>query len=212
MSLEEIKQVIDHELAKEFFPGRTQKEIITEKLSFYWDKDSVLGRELYEHDASKDALIYLWKSSDRRVRELLDQKTTSYSRAAGNIAELVQKYVRIFPHWEKIVKKDPEKYKKFKNEFQRFFGSHQTFIECFLLKVIEKVEGSLAVEDFINRFPDKNGFGFSEGFTVQIKDTEGEKPDLCIHFHEQEWNIPISILDEIIKERDELNQFVNNIK
>jgi len=211
MSLEDIQAMIDAELVAQggLNKGQLKKEIITDHLNFQWDTSTPLGAEVEEHYIQKkDALLFVWQSSDRRAHELHDLTSTTYSRAAGNIAELVLKYVKILPRWEQIVKNHPEKYKEFKNELQRFFGSHQSVTECFLMKVIEKTQGKEAVLKFFAHLPNKNGFDFSEGFTFSIESMQDGQPNLLIRFHDQTWNIQVSMIDEMIRERDELNQSI----
>ena len=212
LSLEEMQAIIDAELTlqKKMGEGRLKKEIITDHLNFQWDKETSLGAELYEHyEKTKDALVYVWQSSDERARELQDSESTTYSRAAGNIAELIAKHLRMLPNWEKIIAKSPGAYKAYKNELQRFFASHQCVTECFLLKVIEKINGPEAVRTFLEKLPNKNGFDFSEGYTICMEGTEKGEAILAVRFHDEQWSVPASMIREIIEERDELNRSIH---
>ncbi len=87
---------------------------------------------------------------------------------------------------------------------ERYFGSHAATVENFLMKVIEKTEGPEAVETFIAG-PKKNGFSFSEGYSVTIQDAQGE-PQISVTYGEKTWQITPEIIDEIIKEGNELGE------
>ncbi|OGH71086.1 MAG: hypothetical protein A3C90_00500 [Candidatus Magasanikbacteria bacterium RIFCSPHIGHO2_02_FULL_51_14] len=200
MSLEEIRA----EVAKHVKVGR--KDVMTERLNFNWDGTKEFHDRAYErYLKSKDALTFLVEDSDAVAKEFHDLISTTYSRSAAGVAELVQRYFAILPRWEKIAKKDPAKYQRFNNELQRFLGSHQTVTECFLMKVIEKTKGRDAVQQFIASLPDKNGFGLSEGFTIIIR-AEGNVSAAVVRFKNEEWTVTPEVLDEIIHDRDALHE------
>lgn len=200
MSLEAMRTVIDQQLKV----GR--KDAVSKNLDFTFEgnqtyRDTYMERYL----KSKDALVFAWKESDQLARRLKDETSSTYSRFAGNVAELVDKYVRILPRWQEIAAEHPEKYAASNFELQRFFGSHQGVIEPLVMKVIEKTQGAPAVEAFINTLPDKNGFGSSQGFSVDIAD-EGGSPHMTVRCNDQQWTVTPEVLSEIIGERDALNQ------
>jgi hypothetical protein len=202
MSLEDMRHVIDGELKV------GKKDIISDKLNFYLDGNQTYHDEYYRrYLETKDALLFIWQESDKLARELGDTKDDTYSRFAGKFAELVDKYVKILPRWQQIVSEKPEEYSQFNNEMQRFFGSHQTALECFLLKVIEKTEGSEAVREFINSLPDKNGFGFSEGFTVEIEEASGNI-NIFARFKDKQWQITPELILQIINDREEFEKSI----
>ena len=200
-SLEDIQRKISEQLTV------GKKNIVSENLNFNWDGSQEFHDVAYDHYLrTKDALVFILEESDALVRKIGDEKSTSYSRAAARIAELVEKYIEIFPQWEKITAKDPEKYAQHQNEMQRFMGSHQDALEPFLLKIIDMTNGRAAVEAFIDSLPDKNGFGFGEGFSVRIvRDAAGE-PLAHISFKGQEWTVDAKVIKNIIQDGRALDE------
>ena len=107
-SLEDIRAVVESELKKLKLGKKAKKEIMTEKLDFNWNGTSEFNQIGYRrYLETKDALKFLVDDSDQLVYDLKDKVSTSYSRAAGNIAELVQKYLNILPRWQKIIEENP---------------------------------------------------------------------------------------------------------
>jgi len=204
MNLEEIENYINKQSAV------GKKEARTKLLDFYTEQGSEYHKLYYDHYlVKKDALNFIWKESDDLVKDNKDLNSLSYSRQAGNIAEIIQKYIHIFPQWQKIIKESPEKYQKFDNEMQRFFGSHQDVLEPFLMKIIEKTQGAKSVEEFIKDLPDKNGFGYSEGFSADIVE-KNSNIVINLKFKNREWSIAPELLTQIIKERDILNKEIEH--
>ena len=191
-----------------------KKNIETSNLDFTSRESGEFHDALYEHylGPTKDALVFLREESDALMKKTGDLETTSYSRAAGNVAELVQKYLGVLPRWERLAAEKPEEYAKYDNELQRFFGSHQTAIEPFLMKAIEKSEGPDGVEKFLESLPNKNGFGFGEGFSAKISRGENGEPVVGVRYGNREWDLAPEIIDEIVRERDELNEEITKKK
>lgn len=199
MSLEDLRA----EVLRGLKVGK--KDVMIKSLNFDWDSNQEFHDIGYKRFLeTKDALIFLRGESDNLVRKNKDLLSDSYSRSAGNFAEFVHKYLHILPRWKRLVTEKSEEYGKYNNEMQRFFGTHQTVAEPFLMKVIEKTDGKEAVQKFINSLKSKNGFDLSEGYSVIIQDTP-DKPSVKVKFRDQEWQIDEKILREIVKERDELN-------
>ncbi len=184
-----------------------KKTIETDMLDFR-SGSGEFHNALYEHylGSSKDALVFLREKSDEVVKKAGDLESTSYSRAAGNIAELLKKYIGVFPRWEKLSKEKPEEYEQYKNELQRFFGSHQTVLEPFLMKVIEKTEGAEAVQKFLEVLPSKNGFGYGEGFSVKISRNNNDESLVVVTYNGMNWELKPELVDELVDERDALNR------
>lgn len=200
MSLEDIRALVGENIKV----GR--KDVVTKLLDFDVDSNEQFNAVATEHYGEKnDALNWLRTESDDLVRQLNDKDSSSYSRMAGNVAELVQKYAQIHPRWKKIVERDPQKYSQYDNELQRHLGSHLSVTESFLMKVIEKTEGSGAVDEFVSSLSNRSGFSYSEGYSVEISN-DGNELQLTVHFKDKEWKITPVIIEEIIKERDELDR------
>jgi len=153
------------------------------------------------YDETQDWIRFFVEDSDKLVVDLKDDQDYSYSRLAGNIAELILKYVKMYPVVERVLSKPAsQKDRPDTKEMQRFFASHQSVLESFLLKVIDKMEGREAARDFIEAMPDKNGFDFDEGFSVLINNDK----DVTIRYRDQEWLVPVRVLEEIVHDKDEL--------
>jgi hypothetical protein len=194
-SLEDIRELVGGNI-----PENHKKEIITDNLNFNWDgtpgfHDAAYGR----YNNQKDALVFLWKESDQLVKELHDMTSSSYSRSASKIAALVKKYIDVYGAWERIVEKDPAKYADFGQEMQRFLGSHQTVAESFLMKAIEKIDGEKGVQEFIDSLGDKNGFGYSEGYSIRIGNENG-KPVINVSFKDKSWTLTPEVVEQIASE------------
>jgi hypothetical protein len=186
-----------------------KKDIVSGNLNFNWNGSEEFNRTAYARVLGpRDSLVFLREESDDLVKKVGDMESTSYSRAAGNVAELVQKYLDILPQWERIAAEKPELYAQFKNEMQRFLGSHQDVLEPFLMKVIEKMDGPEGLEKFFKSLPDKNGLSYSQGFSVNISSDNNGDPTIKLTYDGNEWALKPELIEELIKERDALNQDV----
>ncbi|GEM_PF-2742669 len=199
LSLEEMREMMDRKLKG------PKKEIITEALNFMWEGSEEF-REAARHrfDDTQDALVFLFEESDALVARVHDEQSGSYSRKAADIAELVKKYVKMLPIWQRIAMAHPEKYARFGHEIKRLLGSHGTVTECFLLKVIEVTQGREAARAWLKAFPNKNGFKLSEGYDVFIKPSspkDDPEAEIVVRFGTQEWRMSEEQLDQIIQER-----------
>ena len=196
-TLEDIKELV----AGSVKVGR--KDMVDERLNFVWEgqfKDAAMDHYVNK----KDYLLFAVEESDDLVRKLKDHSSTSYSRQAAGIAEIVRRYLEILPNFQRLVADNPDKYLKFQNELQRFLGSHATVTESFLMKVIEKTKGRDDVMKFIESLPDKNGFGFSEGFSLDLVGDE-TGTDIVLKYKDQQWELTPELIDEIIKDKEALD-------
>ncbi len=197
--------------------GNIQKEvrrggklILSAKLDYNFQDAHPQTRfyqEIYGSSTTQETMPYLLLQSDRSIEQERDLEGTSYLRAAANIAEIVLRYVHIFPRWEAINQQDRAKYQDMQHELQRFLASHGCYVESFLMKVIEGVEGKKAALQFAMSFP-KNGklsFGPSEGYTVQIC-RKNEKIVVHVTYQQKTWVIQPETLSQIIKERDLMDE------
>ena len=132
MSLKEIEQIIGKE-------QKYGKKIISDShLDF--SLGGPITKKVKEAVASDNLLNYAIYKSDQDALNLKDEITFTYSRSAGNLAELIKKYISIAPKFDKIVQKNPEKYAQFNNQMERYMGTHQTIPESLLAKAIEKIK------------------------------------------------------------------------
>lgn len=206
-SMEDIETLIKNELPV------GKKKIVDERLNFNWEGSQKFHEISYEHFLkAKDTLRFLVEESDALVVAADDKISTSYSRCAANTAEIIQKYLKILPNWERIVQADNQKtekdkkdYDKNNNELQRFLGSHGGTVENFLLKLIDKTEGREAVLEFIKNLPDQNNFQFNDGYSVRLYSGDNQ-PKIEIKYHDKVWNIQPEMLDKFIEERNGLDK------
>ena len=87
---------------------------------------------------------------------------------------------------------------------QCFIGTHSTVAESFLLKVMEKTQSRDAAKQFLDDMPNKNGVAYSDGPAMLISRDASGKKIITITFHDQEWVIDETLLDDIISDRDAL--------
>jgi len=142
-------------------------------------------------------LEFLYEHSDEVAEKAGDKVSSTYSRQAANIAKLIRKYVDIVPRWEELTTQEPQKYAGFNNEMQRFMGTHGGIQECFLMKVIDKLEGREAALAFARSLA--GGFGYSEGFSVALEKGDDDLR-VVVNYKDKSWEITPEILDEIIQE------------
>lgn len=195
MSLEEIENVIASGLS------RGKKVVADPRLDFIAEKSSPLGREMLKSYQEGHLMAFLVNDSDRLAREIHDTKGSTYKRLAANIAELINKYLRIGNSYEKIRARKSEKYKDYGDQIERYFGTHQSVGESFVLKLIEKVQGQEKRDEFVRTLG--GGFDELQGFRVEITNDRGKQNALLtVKIREKEYQLPIEqkMLEEIIEE------------
>ena len=205
MSLEEIEE----EVADYMKLGKnSSKKIVAEELLDFTDNTKD-GLEAY---LAGRTMVYMIRESDNLALERNDKELTSYTRAAGNIAEIVAKWVGVGKNFNKIVEKKPEKYAEFKNQLERYFGSHQGVLESFLLKVVEKIGGVEARDEVLALMP--AGFKELQGFRIDIEN-QGKGMQvihLSAEVGDKKINLELTqeLLEEMIEERDVFNEKFKN--
>jgi len=150
------------------------------ELNFYWEGTPEFNAEGLKEYKAGHGLEWLIEKSDDLASQLKDKDSLCYSRVAANYASLIAREMRVGNNFNKIVERNPEKYAKYGNQLERYFGTHQSVSECFYMKVLEKLYGRAKAEAFIESFRDDkgraDGFDFQEGFKVEIKNgPEGQK-------------------------------------
>lgn len=209
--LEELKEKLNAGFS---FGNKGNKIGIDQRLNFNLDEKTEFGKKAYEAFANGVFLKFCVEESDDLAKLLKDNTTTTYSRAAGGIAEIVKKYLEIAPRWDALAQeqKDEEKNKN-NNTLKRFFGTHQSIGECFLAKVIEKTK-SVAERDAFVTALDNQGFGFVEGFNIRIETLADKTQRLHISFKKEkegrvifEYNqgMPQEIIESLIIKKTETN-------
>lgn len=173
------------------------------RLGFYYEP------ELYSQvsNAGKSGLKFVVESSDEIAEKTGDKESTTYSRTAANVSEILDKYLTIASRFDEIVS-DEDKKEKYSDTLERFMGSHAGVIDVFLCKVVEKLKGveerNKLVESLAN-----SGFNFAEGFDIEIDVINGE-PQMRIKYskpkdergeaYDIDEVVPREMLEEMIKE------------
>jgi len=177
------------------------------RLDFTLDDKTPLGAKEMEAYLGKRWMPFLINESDKLAVELGDNETSTYSRMAGVIAEIVEKYAKVSDRWHELVNDEKKQYEEM---MERFLGSHQGVTESFLAKVVEKTKGAEERDRFVKAV-NNQGFDFLEGFDVEIdKKGESEKPAIKIRYRKADKEgkevfnfdeeVPAEVIEEIIKE------------
>ncbi len=146
------------------------------------------------------------KDSDQMAIDGKDQISTTYSRQAGNLAEIVDRYMKIGNNFNRLASKKDD-YKKTGNQLERYLGSHGTVVESFLAKLIEKTLGKAARDNFL----EKVGHCFKEleGIRVEIIN-KGVEQKIKIYYEldeeEKTLEVDINILQNIMNDRKKLDE------
>lgn len=200
MSLEEIEKVISKE-------QKYGKKIFSDpRLDF--SIGGPITKKVKEAVTANTLLNYVIYESDQDALESKDEITFTYSRVAGNLAEVIKKYISIAPKFDKIVKNNPEKYAQYNNQIERYMGTHQTLPESLLSKALEKIKGEESRDEFIN-LVGSAGMGETQGIRVEINNTgQGVRTEIKYKIGNREENlrVPEKVIDEIIKDRDDFNK------
>ncbi len=189
------------------------------RLDFKMDRSTELGNMEEDEYGKKRLLKFVVEDSDRIAKELGDKETSTYSKMASGIAEIIEKYAKVADRWHELVNDEKKEYEE---TMDRFLGTHQSVPESFLAKLIEKTKG-VAERDKLVSVLNNQGFGFAEGFDVEvIKRTKDEKPSIRVKYEKTQRKkdegeimpreevvytfdevVPIEIIEEIIKEGKE---------
>lgn len=199
-SLEEMEQII----AQEQKIGK--KLIEDERLNF--DLSGPEGKEMFDAFKAGQYLQYLIEKSDQRAIELGDKTSSTYSRYAGNIAEILNRYSKIGDNFNRIASKKDD-YEEFGNQLERYLASHQGVVEGFTAKVLEKTQGAEKRNEFIKSLG--GGFKEAEGIHVEVINNGNEqKISIAYKLNGDKETIEINkeLLEEIIKEREDFEKAV----
>lgn len=104
--------------------------------------------------------------SDGQAREMKDTVSTTYTRQAGNIAEIVAKYIGVGNAFQRIASKADGKYEEYGNQLERYLGTHSGVSESFVAKVLEEVSGGEARDEFLQSAG--SGFAETKGIHIEI--------------------------------------------
>ncbi len=220
-SLEEINDMIDKKfqneqmLDRDYNYGIKSKKIIEDKrLDF--NAYGPVGKEEHQAMFRGEYFQYLVKESDKRAVELSDKESTTYLRYAGNISEILQRYIKIGNNFNKLVSKASENEReKYSNRLERYLGSHQGVLEPFVLKILEKTQGKEKRDEYIEAVG--SGFKETQGFRVEIiNNSEDQKIVLTYEVpnnngddpEKETLEIDKKLIEEIIEERKKFEEEV----
>ncbi|MEK7463091.1 MAG: hypothetical protein AAB621_01865 [Patescibacteria group bacterium] len=173
-NLDELRQKLNEGLKK-----GGSKISIDNRLNYNVDLSTEFGKKYLEAFKNGVFLKFIVEQSDSLAKSLNEIETDNYSRMAGQIAEVIKKYISIASHWNELVKDESKQYK---DTLKRFMGTHQGVAECFLLKVVEKTKGENERNVLITVL-NNVGFDFTEGFDVDIENTSEGKQKIMIIFN-----------------------------
>lgn len=211
--LTKLEELAHSDLAKAKIPN-AKKLVIDERLNFT-EKGGPASNNLMTAFKEKRLLRWTVESSDQEMLETGDKITSSYSRVAGNVAELVKHYTDIGNtfYQSKIRKQENDKLSKEELiSFERLFGTHQLIPESFICKVLEKTQGHEAVEKFLASIKD---FAFAElqGFDLEVTNSaQGQEIKMTFPMGQENQTIifKAELLDEIIGEKEALEKMISN--
>lgn len=181
-SLEELKAIMGSKIATD------------KRLDFTLDSKSEYGKKVHEAFGQKQLLKFLVEKSDQLAKELEVEDQTTYSGSARDIAQIIEKYIKIAPHWDELVR---NREKEYSPTLERLMGSHQSVPDCFLAKVIEKTKGVSERDKFVQALGNA-GFDYVEGYEVNITTEDEKEPGVHIGYKKEKNGEVIFEFDEDI--------------
>jgi hypothetical protein len=174
-SYEQLKKKLDQDLKVGTKLG------VDKRLDFIMDMNRPYDQQVMESFKKGEFLKFLFNDSDRLAKAEGIEEGITYSGTASEIAKIVDKYLKIAPHWDQLVADEKKKYSKV---LERYLGSHQGVLETFLAKVIELTKG----KEERNKFQgvlNNTGFDFVEGFRVNILNQDAGQPKILISYRKE---------------------------
>ncbi|MEY2664611.1 MAG: hypothetical protein RIT04_419 [Candidatus Parcubacteria bacterium] len=163
-SLDELRAKIDGDIEY------GSKIAVDPKLNFDMEGDTEYVKEAMTAYKAGTLIPFLIEKSDELALETGDTVSSTYSRMAASIAGIIKKYIGVAPRWNDLVKDEQKGYEPI---LERFLGTHQSMQESFLAKLLEVTKGTEERDRFAQVIGGK-GFGYSEGFEVEIVTKEGD--------------------------------------
>jgi len=199
-SLEELREKLNQDL------NVGSKLAVDARLGFVF-KSPDFKKDVGAAYKEGQGLKFMVENSDQLAEQLGDKESSTYSRIAANVSEVLDKYLTISPRFDEIVSND-EKRQYYSDTLERFMGSHAGVLDVFLCKLVEKLKG-VEERNRLMESLDNNSFNFAEGFDIEI-DMVGGEPQMRIRYSklkdergeafEIDEVIPHEMLEEIIKE------------
>jgi len=176
-----------------------------------FDTAGPVGKEMMEAFGKGEYLRYLYEESDNRIRRYGDRVTSSYSRFAGNIAEIILKHLEVAKNFHRIAQDGT--YGKHGDALERYFGTHQGVLESFLAKAItyaNTFDGGMRASKFM--MSSGNGFSETQGIRVEIRQSGGEQEIVVFHSmneESEEFVLTPQILREFVAARDDWDRIAD---
>jgi len=189
-SLDDIEEMIKQEIKV----GR--KAGIDERLNY--DFNGPAGKEVTEAYKNKKLLYFLVNESDKRALELNDTESTTYTRLAGNISEIIFRYLKVADNFNRLASEN-ERYKKFGGQLERYLGTHLGVVESFIAKVLEKTKGRKERDKFVEAL-NNQGFKETQGIKVEINNLGKEQEILLTYELNEDKKESIKIDEELLRE------------
>jgi broad specificity phosphatase PhoE len=175
-NLEELKSKLNADL------GYGSKVNVDSRLDFFLNESGPYLEEGLKAFKEGYFLKWLVEESDQKFKEQnIKEGYFSYSNQARQIAQIIEKYLKVLPRWKELVN---DRTKSYEPELERFLGTHQTVSECFLAKVIELTQGVEERDKFVKAL-DNVGFDYAEGFEVDVEESDSGEPTLRIRFKKE---------------------------
>ncbi len=210
--LERLRELLSHPMEElnaeekkelKLLSSKGKKIMVDERLDFTDETEE--GLKAFMAGRYLDHAV---KDSDQLAIAKHDTKLSTYTRSAGKIAEIVSKYIQVGKNFNKRVSVDPEKYKKFGNQLERYFGSHQGVVECFLLKAIEKIKGVKERDEILALMP--AGFKELQGVRIGIENNGKGEQVIVLDAEVEGRKINLELTPEIlmgmVSDRDVLDE------
>lgn len=204
-SLEEIENAISQEV-------KVGRKLIQDK-RLNLGSDGPMRKELLDAYKNGQYIRFLVEKSDQRAIDLGDQISSSYSRFAGNIAEIIYRYIKVANNFNSIAGKT-DKYEEYGNQLERYLVTHQGIMESFIAKVLEKKRGIGERDKFVKAIGES--FSETQGIHMEINN-QGNKQTILMDYPildekgnpiKETLKIDEDLLEEIIKERDQFEEKV----
>jgi len=199
-TLAEMEKVVNQYLNKGKEKGPQKKKVgIDPRLDFKF-KGEMSGQAKKAIEQGR-YLKWIVEQSDSVASKSSDPEALGFSKLAGNVAKIMQKYGKVARNWERLRQEKPEKYQDVSNQLERYLASHGGVLESFLVKVIKLAGSEQDLLEFEEQYP--NGFSELEGFRVEIE-RDSEQNIFQISYQiggeQKELKIIGEILEKIIAE------------
>jgi len=180
---DQLIEQLDLELTNQSNPKlrKAKKVGKDERLNFDIDESSPFGIRAMEQFGAGHYLEFIVNESDELAKKLGDRKAEPYSKTASKVAEILERYIKMAPRWDKLAMDEAKGYE---DTLRRFLGTHLGIGESFLAKVIEETKGKTERDKFVAAV-NGHGFDFVEGFEVKIETDDVGKTTVRISYEKQ---------------------------